>query len=70
MYFDSLTALLNMDGHGAYVWGAYAISMFVIAVCIVQPLLRYRAELKRLAASRQPAHQLHPGDPDGLRERN
>ncbi|MGB5325552.1 MAG: heme exporter protein CcmD [Pseudomonadales bacterium] len=51
MYFDSFTQLLHMDGHGVYVWIAFAISVLLIAVCILQPTLRYRSELKRLAAS-------------------
>lgn len=51
MYFDSLSQLLHMDGHGVYVWTAYALSALLIAACSLPPMLRYRSELKRLAAS-------------------
>ncbi|NNC54758.1 MAG: heme exporter protein CcmD [Pseudomonadales bacterium] len=53
MFFDSFSALLHMQGHGVFVWSAYAISVLVVVLCIVQPSLRYGRELKRLAASRR-----------------
>lgn len=42
MYFDSLSAALTMDGHGAFVWSAYAITFAVLIALIVFPLLRQR----------------------------
>ena len=58
MYFHSLHALLAMDGHGAYVWTAYAVSALVIAATLCAPvwrrrriLLRLRAELRRAGGS-------------------
>jgi heme exporter protein D len=54
MYFDSLHALLTMDGHGAYVWTAYGVTVAVIAATLFAPLrrrrqflLQLRGELKR-----------------------
>ena len=54
MYFDSLSSLLQMDGHGAYVWSAYAISTAVLAILLLAPRRRaqrlqreIRGELRR-----------------------
>ena len=46
MYFDSLSALLSMDGHGAFVWSAYAVGAFVVAALVVGPMRR-RKNLER-----------------------
>jgi heme exporter protein D len=50
MYFDSLHAALNMDGHGVYVWTAYLVSMFVILIALLAPVFRRRRFLLQLAA--------------------
>jgi heme exporter protein D len=50
MYFDSFQALLVMDGHGAYVWTAYAVSIAVIAVALIVPVRRRKAFLLQLSA--------------------
>ena len=42
MYFENFAALINMDGHGPYVWAAYAITAIVLILLIVNPLLRKR----------------------------
>lgn len=55
MYFDSLQALLVMDGHGAYVWTAYAVSIAVIAVALIAPMRRRKAFLLQLSAERKRA---------------
>jgi len=49
MYFDSLQALLFMDGHGVYVWGAYAVTGLVITGILVAPVRRRRRLLRDLA---------------------
>ena len=58
MYFDSLTAVAHMDGHGIYVWLAYAITMVLLSWLLWSPSrgLRKRkrwivAEARRRAAS-------------------
>ncbi|CAH0990386.1 hypothetical protein SIN8267_00478 [Sinobacterium norvegicum] len=38
MHFDSMQALIEMNGHGSYVWTAYAIAFVVLLSLIVQPL--------------------------------
>ena len=48
MYFDNLHALLTMDGHGAYVWTAYAVTLLVIIATLCVPLWRRRRFLRRL----------------------
>ena len=48
MYFESLAAALVMDGHGAYVWSAYGITLAVISLLIVLPMFRKRRLLREL----------------------
>jgi len=48
MYFDSLAQLWHMDGHGPYVWGAYAIVLFVLIGLVRAPLARRRRALERV----------------------
>ena len=49
MYFDSIRALIEMDGHGLFVWSAYAISLTVMGVLVIAP---YRRQRRLLAAIR------------------
>ena len=49
MYFDSLQALLQMDGHGPYVWAAYAITLVVLLSMLLAPRRRARQQLRQLA---------------------
>lgn len=58
MYFDSFSEALFMAGHGAYVWGAYGLSLSVLGFLLLSPVLRQRrlmrelrGELRRAAAS-------------------
>lgn len=62
MYFESVSQALAMNGHGAYVWSAYAITAFVLIQLMLAPrrgrrrLLReLRAEQRREAALREDA---------------
>ena len=48
MYFESVGALLAMDGHGPYVWSAYGITMLVLLVLIVAPRVRQRRLMREL----------------------
>ena len=41
MYFESLQSLFYMNGHGVYVWSAYAIGFAVLIGLIWQPLARH-----------------------------
>ena len=43
MYFESIAAAMEMDGHGAYVWSAYLISIVVLTYLIWSPFRRRRS---------------------------
>jgi heme exporter protein D len=49
MYFDSIGAMLTMDGHGVFVWSAYLITVVVVAALLVTPGRRRRKFLRGLA---------------------
>ncbi len=49
MYFDSLDALLYMEGHGAFVWSAYLITGVVVAMLLLAPRRRRRRVLRQLS---------------------
>lgn len=51
MQFNSWTALWYMDGHGPFVWSAYAIALFVLLALIVVPMRRSRRVLAEVRAS-------------------
>ena len=49
MYFDSVSAALTMDGHGVFVWTAYAVTTVVILSLLLVPGRRQRRLLRQLA---------------------
>ena len=49
MYFDSLNAVMSMDGHGMYVWLAYGVTAAVITTVLIAPLRRRKRLLQQLA---------------------
>lgn len=53
MQFESLTALWQMGGHGAYVWSAYAITIFTLIAILVVPVQRSRRIARELRAGAQ-----------------
>lgn len=48
MYFESLTAALTMDGHGAFVWSAYLITLLIVGLMLYLPRHREKQILRRL----------------------
>ena len=42
-----MTEFLAMGGHGAYVWSAYGLSLFVLAAIGVWPLAALRNVIRR-----------------------
>jgi heme exporter protein D len=42
MEFDSLTAALEMGGHGGYVWFVYGVAVLVVAFLLLAPSRRSR----------------------------
>lgn len=49
MYFDSLAAVLAMEGHGAFVWSAYLITSLVVIGLLLVPRRRQKKFLRQLA---------------------
>ncbi|MDX1735060.1 MAG: heme exporter protein CcmD [Halioglobus sp.] len=49
MYFDSLGAALAMDGHGGFVWAAYALTAVVVALLLILPLRRRKRLLRDIS---------------------
>ena len=49
LYFRSVDSLLDMDGHGAFVWSAYLITAVVLLAIVLVPVRRKRRFLGRLA---------------------
>jgi len=46
MHFDSIAAAMHMDGHGIYVWSAYAITLVLLVWLLWAPSQQLR-ERKR-----------------------
>ncbi len=61
MYFDDLSQLWHMDGHGPYVWGAYAIVLLVLVGLVRAPLARRRRALDRVRARLRAARPTSSG---------
>lgn len=55
MQFDSLAALWSMQGHGPFVWSAYAIAVATLIALVWLPLQRQRRFFRdqRLAERRR-----------------
>ena len=49
MYFENFAALINMDGHGVYVWGSVAVTLAVMLWLVVAPVVSQRALLKEVS---------------------
>ena len=55
MQFDSVAALLDMGGHGVYVWSVVVVSVLVIVGLLVIPARSSRRFLAELRGSAQAA---------------
>jgi heme exporter protein D len=64
MYFDSLDAVLHMDGHGAFVWAAYLITCLVVVLLLLTPRRRQRRFIRQLAGELR----RQQGAPDTMEE--
>ena len=42
MYFSSWPEFFNMEGHGLYVWSAYAVAFIIIVYNIIAPVWHKR----------------------------
>lgn len=64
MYFQDLTQLWQMDGHGPYVWSAYLIVVLVMIGLVRRPLARRRRALERVRSRLRAAAS--SSTPDGV----
>ena len=53
MYFESLAELWHMDGHGFYVWLAYALTALPLVIMVWLPLKRMRQHWRWLQAEQR-----------------
>ncbi len=53
MYFETLAAVWHMDGHGFYVWLAYALTAVPLALMVWLPLKRMRQHWRWLQAEQR-----------------
>ena len=53
MYFESLSAMWHMDGHGLYVWLAYALTLLPLVIMVWLPLKRIRQHWRWLQAEQR-----------------
>ena len=53
MYFESLSAGWHMDGHGFYVWLAYALTLLPLVIMVWLPLKRIRQHWRWLQAEQR-----------------
>ena len=49
MYFENVAALINMDGHGVYVWASVAVTLAVMLWLVIAPLISQRRLLKEVS---------------------
>ena len=45
--FESIADFIAMNGHGPYVWAAYAITFTVLIYLLVSPLLQKKAFIRQ-----------------------
>ena len=48
MSFHSLSAFIDMGGHGQYVWSAYGVALVIIVFNFVRPVILKKRNLDRL----------------------
>lgn len=53
MMFESLEALLTMQGHGVYVWTVFLVCFFSFGVFALVPVVKKRALFERIRKREQ-----------------
>lgn len=61
MYFESVQAMLEMDGHGMFVWSAYAVTAVVLVAMVVAPLKRRRRLIREIGNAVRREEVQRPG---------
>lgn len=46
--FDSIQQMIEMDGHGAYVWAAVVVSLLAMFFLVMKPLISQRAVVEEI----------------------
>lgn len=49
MYFENFAALINMDGHGVYVWASVAVTLAAMLWLVIAPVIAQRGLLKEVS---------------------
>ncbi|MEH6625223.1 MAG: heme exporter protein CcmD [Motiliproteus sp.] len=49
MYFNSFSELIDMGGHGLYVWACYGIALTILVFNIVSPLMAKKQFINELS---------------------
>ena len=57
MYFESLTELWQMAGHGPFVWSSYVITYFVWFLLILIPIRQLARHKRRIKARYEALHR-------------
>lgn len=57
MYFDSFAALIHMEGHGFYVWLAYAVALLVVLGLFLVPGMQKKRFVRDYCQARQRRQQ-------------
>lgn len=57
--FENLADFIAMNGHGPFVWAAYAITLAALIFLVVSPVLQKKAFLKQQKKMQKIARQ-HP----------
>jgi heme exporter protein D len=55
--FDSLADFIAMNGHGPFVWAAYAITLAALIFLVVSPVLQKKAFFKQQEKMQKIARQ-------------
>lgn len=55
--FDSFAEFIAMNGHGPYVWAAYAITFVALIYLLVSPVLQKRAFVNQQKKNQKLAQQ-------------
>jgi len=51
MQFDSIAEIINMNGHGIYVWTVYILGVLTLLINVIRPkmlMTKFYAEQKRM----------------------
>ncbi|MDA9347993.1 heme exporter protein CcmD [Porticoccaceae bacterium] len=49
MYFENIAALINMSGHGVYVWLSVAVTLAAMLWLVIAPLFKQRELLQEVS---------------------